>query len=140
MFWNCVMCSQKNLGKFIMNYWLFYANCDRPLKKFLYPLSGIREKDIPDRSSRTQKCSGSRIPDPDPQNSLQYLTLYDITLIHVKALPEMENRDESVFGRTDDGPLSQSCPVCSCKKKMHLYLFSYGILQFIFLTIWHLLG
>jgi hypothetical protein len=41
----------------------------------------------------------------------------------------MENTDEIVFGRTDDGPLSQSCPVCSCKKKMHLYLFSYGILQ-----------
>ncbi len=69
------ICSKKNLAKFIMNYLIFYANCHRPLKKFLYPLSGIREKDIPDRGSRTQKCSGSRIPDPDPQNSLQYLTL-----------------------------------------------------------------
>ena len=41
----------------------------------------------------------------------------------------MEITDEIVFGRTDDGPLSQSCPVCSCKKRMHLDLFAYGILQ-----------
>jgi hypothetical protein len=61
------------------------------------------------------------------------------TFIVLKALPEMENTDEIVFGRTDDGPLSQSCPVCSCKKKMDLDLFSYGILHSIWMTIWHLL-
>jgi len=30
----------------------------------------------------------------------------------------MENTDDIVFGRTDEGPLSQSCPVCSCKEKI----------------------
>jgi hypothetical protein len=34
-----------------------------------------------------------------------------IIVISLKAVPEMEKSEEIVFGRTDDGPLSQSCPV-----------------------------
>ena len=37
-----------------------------------------------------------------------------ISVIYLKAVPQMENTDEIVFGRTDEGPLSQSCPVCKC--------------------------
>jgi hypothetical protein len=42
-------------------------------------------------------------------------------VISLKAVPEMEKSDEIVFGRTDDGPLSQSCPVCKCINNVPLY-------------------
>ncbi len=59
------ICSPKNCAQFLPNYWIFYVKCHRALKKSFGSV-------IWDPG---ETYSGSRIPDPDPQHSLQYLTL-----------------------------------------------------------------